>query len=75
MSFRRHDDANISGALFGTGFVEGGQEISDRVHFAHDAHWQADSKRALDAQHQFRSAEAIDAEIAIKPAGERNIKR
>jgi hypothetical protein len=74
-SFGGDDGAGILRAPFESGLLQGGQKISHRVRFAHDADRQAYPKHALDAQDQLGPAEAVDAEIAIEPAGQRNIQR
>ena len=67
-------DADPGSALFGSTLLQGGQDISYRVGFAHDADWETYPKHPLDTQDQFGSAEAIDTEIAIEPAGQSDVQ-
>ncbi len=64
---------NVGRPLPGARLLEGARHVGDRLRFAHGLDRQPDPESALDAQDQFRAAEAVDPEIAIEPAGQRNV--
>ena len=57
----------------GRALLDRGQEIAHGVHLGHRRDGEADAEDALDAQHQLGAAEAVDAEIAIETARQRNV--
>jgi hypothetical protein len=69
LRFRSDADADVGRRL-----LKRNKDVTDRVGFTHHADRQANPKHAFDPKHQLGSAEAIDAEVAIKPAGQAHVQ-
>jgi hypothetical protein len=70
----RQNKTGVWGLPYGSHLLQRNEQVSHRVGFAHDTDGQTRSKRTLDPYDQFGPPEAVDTEISIEPAGQRDIQ-